>query len=102
MGAAWFWLDSLHKRDIAVAIGKQTAQRHGLQFLDDTVAFYRLWAARDDMGRMRIQRTYTFEVSDTGTDRLTCKIVLLGKRLQTLEMPPYRDNDSNVIPLRFH
>jgi hypothetical protein len=99
VAAAWFWLDSLNARDIAVAAGRQAAERYGLQLLDETVAISRLWAARDNMGRMRIQRTYTFEVSDTGTDRLACKITLLGKRLQALDMPPYRDPDSNVIRL---
>jgi len=102
LGAAWFWLDSLNKRDIAVAMGRQSAERHGLQFLDETVAISHLRAARDSTGRMRIERTYTFEVSDTGSDRLSCTLTLLGKHLQKLEMPPYRDPDSNVIPLRFH
>jgi hypothetical protein len=94
--SAWFWLDSLHKRDIAVAAGKQAAQRYGLQFLDETVAFTRLWAARDEMGRLRLRRTYHFEVSDTGTDRLPCSITLLGNRIAGLEIPPYR---SNVVSL---
>jgi hypothetical protein len=92
VAAAWFWLDSLSARDVAVAVGRQAAERYGLQLLDETVAITRLWAARDGMGRMRLQRTYTFEVSDTGADRLSCKLTLLGKRLQKLEMPPYRDN----------
>ncbi len=94
--AAWFWLDSLHKRDIAVAAGKQAAQRYDLQFLDETVAFTRLWAARDEMGRLKLRRTYHFEVSDTGTDRLSCSITLLGQRVVGLEIPPYR---SNVVSL---
>ncbi|MCX7628172.1 MAG: DUF3301 domain-containing protein [Methylophilaceae bacterium] len=100
LGAAWFWLDSLHKRDIAVTLGRQAAERYGLQFLDETVAISKLWTARDGTGRLRLQRTYTFEVSDTGTNRLACTLVLLGSQLQSLEIPPYRD--SNVIPLRFH
>ena len=99
---AWLWMDSLQKRDIAVAMGRQAAERCGLQFLDETVAISRLWAARDERGRMRLQRTYTFEVSDTGSDRLSCSLTLLGRKLQNLEMPPYRDPDSNVIPFRLH
>jgi hypothetical protein len=91
LAAAWFWLDSLHARDVAVAAGKQAADRYGLQFLDDTVAFAKLWAARDADGRMRFQRTYHFEVSDTGADRLPCRIVLLGKHIEALYIPPHRD-----------
>ncbi|HEY3325817.1 MAG TPA: DUF3301 domain-containing protein [Novimethylophilus sp.] len=90
--AAWLWLDSLHKRDIAVAAGKQAAQRYGLQFLDDTVAFTHLWVGRDDVGRLQLRRTYDFEVSGTGADRLPCSITLLGRRVVALDIPPHRDN----------
>lgn len=89
---AWFWLDSLHVRELAVAAGKRAAEQYGLQFLDDTVANSRLWAARDDSGQMRLQRTYRFEVSDTGAERLACSVTLLGDKVEKLDMPPYRDN----------
>ncbi len=98
--AAWFWLDSLSARDIAVAAGRQAAEKFSLQLLDETVAIAKLWAARDRYGRLKIQRTYTFEVSDTGSDRLSCSLVLLGKHLERLDIPPHRDRD-NVIPM-FH
>jgi hypothetical protein len=98
--AAWFWLDSLSARDIAVAAGRQAAEKFGLQLLDDTVAISKMWAARDSYGRLRLQRTYSFEVSDTGADRLQCSLTLLGKRIERIDIPPHRDRD-NVIPL-FH
>ncbi len=96
--AAWFWLDSLSARDIAVAAGRQAAEKYGLQLLDDTVAISKLWVARDGYGRLKLQRTYTFEVSDTGSDRLPCSLMLLGKRIERIDVPPHRDN---VIPM-FH
>lgn len=92
IGAALFWLDSLNARDIAVAAGRQAAERYGLQLLDETVAISKLWAARDGNGRLRLRRTYAFEVSDTGADRLSCSITLLGKRVAALDIPPHRDN----------
>ncbi len=98
--AAWFWLDNLAARDIAVAAGRQAAEKFGLQLLDETVASSRLWAARDSYGRLRLQRTYRFEVSDTGADRLSCSLTLLGKHLERIDIPPHRDRD-NVVPL-FH
>lgn len=88
---AWFWLDSLHARDIAVDAGRAAAEKYGLQLLDETVAFAKLWIARDQNGRMRFRRTYHFEVSDTGTNRLACRIILLGKRIEALYIPPHRD-----------
>jgi hypothetical protein len=96
IAAAWFWLDSLHVRDIAVTAGKAASHRYHLQLLDDTVAIARLRTARDEMGRLRLRRTYHFEVSDTGDNRLGCSIILLGKQVEHIDIPPHRDN---VVPL---
>ncbi|MBU3736755.1 MAG: DUF3301 domain-containing protein, partial [Methylobacterium sp.] len=82
----------IHAREIAIEAGRQVASRDGLQLLDETVAVVRLRTARDDMGRLRLQRTYGFEVSDTGVNRLSCSLTLLGKRLQRVDIPPVRDN----------
>ncbi|MDR2220441.1 MAG: DUF3301 domain-containing protein [Methylobacillus sp.] len=90
--AAWVWLDSIKVREIAVEAGQQAAEKCGLQFLDESVALTRLRAARNNRGHMQIKRTYGFEVSDTGTNRLACSITLLGKRVESVDMPPYRDN----------
>lgn len=97
LGGAWFWLDSLRVRDLAITAGRQAAQQCGLQFLDETVAFSRLWLSRDGGGRMKFQRTYTFEVSDTGSDRLQCSLTMLGGRMQQLNIPPYRDFSLHTI-----
>lgn len=90
--AAWFWLDGIKAREIAVAAGQQAAQKYGLQFLDETVAMTKLRTARDRAGRMRLKRTYGFEVSDTGADRLQCSITLLGDRIEAIDIPPHLDN----------
>ena len=90
--AVWFWFDSIHAREIAIEAGRQVASRDGLQLLDETVAVVRLRTARDDMGHLRLQRIYGFEVSDTGVNRLSCSLTLLGKRLQRVDIPPVRDN----------
>lgn len=97
MTAGWFWIDTIKAREIAVLAGHRAAEVEGLQFLDETVSVTRLWAARDDYGRLKLERTYAFEVSDTGSDRLACTLVLLGKRVKKIEIPPHRD--TNVVRL---
>jgi hypothetical protein len=87
----WFWLESMKARDIAIEAGRQAVDRYGLQLLDETVAITRIRAARDANGRLRLLRTYSFEVSDTGADRLSCHLTLLGTRLEQLDIPPHRD-----------
>ncbi|MCE9633127.1 MAG: DUF3301 domain-containing protein [Methylophilales bacterium] len=90
----WFWLDGLSVHEIAISAGRQAAASNGLQLLDESVAVSRLWAARDAYGRLRFQRTYTFEVSDTGADRLSCTLTLLGRKIEHIDIPPHRDRDN--------
>ena len=87
---ALLWADSLRARERALKAGRSACERYGLQFLDDTVSFARLRLARDDEGRLRIKRTYTFEFSDTGNNRRDGAIVMLGEELQDLQFEPYR------------
>ncbi len=89
---AWFWLDSLRVRELAVLAGRRAAEQCELQFLDESVACSKLWLGRDSAGQMRLLRTYRFEVSDTGSERLACSLTLLGDRVEKIDMPPYRDN----------
>lgn len=89
VGAMWFWFDSLRARERAVAAGRAACGRYGLQFLDETVAFVRIHPARDDEGRLRLQRTYSFEFSDTGNNRRQGVIVTLGGHLADVQMEPF-------------
>lgn len=86
---AFFWIDSLRARERALAAGRAACERYAVQFLDETVAFARLRLGRDDEGRLKLARTYTFEFSDTGNNRRLGAIVLLGTALQDVQMEPY-------------
>jgi len=86
---AFFWIDSLRARERALAAGRAACERYAVQFLDETVAFARLRLGRDDQGRLKLARTYTFEFSDTGNNRRHGAIVLLGTALQDVQMEPY-------------
>jgi hypothetical protein len=88
--AAWLWADSLRARERAVRAGRAACERYGVQLLDDTVAIARLRLARDDNGRLRILRTYTFEFSETGDNRRHGAIVMRGAEVQDLQLEPYR------------
>lgn len=82
-------LDSLRARERAVRAGRDACRRYELQFLDDTVSFARLRLARDDEGRLRLSRTYTFEFSETGNTRRHGAIVMLGQELRDIQLEPY-------------
>ena len=89
IAAAWFWLDSIGAREAAITTGRDLADRCDLQLLDETVACTRLRLGRNSRGRVQLMRTYDFEVSANGSDRLQCNLVLLGNQLQSWYIPPY-------------
>ena len=78
---AWLWLDSLRAREIAVRAAREVCVAEGLQLLDWTVSIASLKLAREDNGRVKIQRAYDFEYSDTGNNRIKGNIVLRGHRV---------------------
>lgn len=85
----WLWYDSMRARERAVQAGKHACRRDGLQFLDDTVQIVKLWPARDEHGRLALRRTYRFEFSDDGERRRGGAIVMLGGRVELLELEPF-------------
>jgi len=85
-----FWIDSLRARERALAAGRGACERYGVQLLDETVQFARLRLARDEAGRLRLRRTYSFEFSDTGNNRRHGAIVMLGAELQDMQLEPYK------------
>lgn len=87
--AGWFWFDSMRARERAVALGRAACEREGLQFLDETVLCTRTRPARDADGRVRLRRVYRFEFSDDGRNRRGGSLVLLGSRLEALELEPF-------------
>jgi hypothetical protein len=85
-GLAWLWFDSLKAREAAVSEARAACMSEGLLLLDATVSIASLRLARDDDGRLRLQRAYDFEYSDTGNNRLKGGIVLLGHRVIVLNV----------------
>jgi hypothetical protein len=80
-GLAWLWYDSLKAREAAVRTAREICAAEGLMLLDDTVAISGLKLARDEGGRLKLQRAYDFEYSDTGYNRVKGSVVMQGHRL---------------------
>ena len=83
---AWLWFDSLKAREAAVRAARAACAAEGLLLLDDTVAIASLKPARDEDGRLTLQRAYVFEFSDTGNNRLPGSVVLRGHRVMLLNV----------------
>jgi hypothetical protein len=100
VAVGWFWVDTLNAREAALAAGERACVAEGLQFLDWTVAQDRVRIRRDDDGRLRLQRVYRFEYSDTGNNRLEGAVTLLGGSVVALHLAERVMEEGNVIPLR--
>ncbi|PKO72753.1 MAG: DUF3301 domain-containing protein [Betaproteobacteria bacterium HGW-Betaproteobacteria-14] len=85
-GGGWLWLDSLRARDIGIAAARAACEAEGLQLLDDTVSIGSLKPARNEDGQLLLRRVYTFEYSDTGDNRRSGSVVLLGHRVMLLNV----------------
>lgn len=87
LAAGWLWLDSFRAREAGIRAVRAACDADDLQLLDDTVALASLRPARDDEGRLRWRRVYRFEYSDTGDNRRTGQVTLLGSELLLLHLP---------------
>ncbi|MBE0615873.1 MAG: DUF3301 domain-containing protein [Burkholderiales bacterium] len=85
----WLWFDSMRARERALATGKRACMRDGLMFLDETVECVAVGVARNEEGRMALRRTYGFEFSDTGNNRRSGSIVMLGGEVESLNTEPF-------------
>jgi len=94
--AGWLWWDGLNKRELAVRAARLVSQKAGVQFLDETVSLGRIWLRRDENQRVRVQRQYVFEYSDTGDNRLPGYVYLLGDRVvdANLVIPSIEGNEE--------
>ena len=99
LAAGWFWLDSLRARDVALDGARRACEAEGVQLLDWTVAMKKIRLGRDDEGRRGLQRTYEFEFSDTGNNRIGGSVTVIGRELLALHLPVIAAPSSNVIRL---
>ena len=84
--ALWFWFDTLTAREAGIRAARRACDEEGLQFLDESVAGRLLWPARDAAGQLRLRRVYRFEFSDTGDNRRSGSVALLGAEVEYLHL----------------
>ena len=79
------WHRSLEAREAANRIAREACSRAVVQFLDGTVAFsgFRLGRSPHD-GHRRLLRTYTFDYSSDGFERLQGFVVMAGPHLEAV------------------
>lgn len=87
IAAGWLIIDSLRASERATGLCKQLCEANNLQLLDQTVSLKRVrlhWGAEG----IRLRRTYQFDCSRDGVERLSGELTLVGTRLESSILPP--------------
>lgn len=95
---AWYWQATLKAREIGIATARRLCAEEGLQFLDDTVVPCGIRIRRGTDGKPHLQRSFIFEYSLSGAERLRGTVSLLGNEISILDLrlPP------EAIPPQLH
>lgn len=88
--AYWYWFNAQKAKEIALGTAKDHCLAMEVQMLDDYVALNGIRLTRDKLRKMQIQRSFLFEFSSTGYERYQGTVLMLGRRVESIYMEPYR------------
>ena len=94
LGAYLYWFNGQQAKEIALKAVRAHCQNLEVQMLDEYVALSRIQIKRDQTGKIQLRRTFLFEFSSTGNERYNGVCMMLGKRVESIQMEPYRIDES--------
>lgn len=86
------WWNAQGVKQIALTATRLHCKKMDLQLLDDVVSLKGFWLKRNNQNRLQLWRSYNFEFTSTGDERYTGRIMLLGLRVENIELEPHRLN----------
>lgn len=89
-GIMLHWWKAQQVKEIALKEVRQQCKLMDLQLLDQSIALRGFWLKRDDSGRLRVWRSYTFAFSSTGDDRYEGRVSLLGRKITGFQLETHR------------
>jgi Protein of unknown function (DUF3301) len=85
-----YWTTAQKVKEIALRATEDYCFAMEVQMLDAYIALNKLGFERDNLGKMQIRRLFTFEFSSTGYERYSGTIIMLGNKVKSIVMEPYR------------
>ena len=85
-----YWFNAQKAKETALATATAHCLAMEVQMLDGYVAANGIWLKRDKAGKIRVQRSFLFEFSSTGYERYSGRVLMLGRRVESVYMEPYR------------
>ena len=90
LGAYLYWFNAQQVKEIALKAVRANCLSLEVQMLDEYVALNSVRVKRDQSGKIRVQRIFLFEFSSTGNERYNGVCIMLGRRVEAIQMEPYR------------
>jgi len=89
-----YWFNGQRVKEVALQAVRANCLNLEVQMLDEYVALNSIRLKRDKAGKMRLRRTFLFEFSSTGNERYNGVCIMLGRRVESIQMEPYRLEES--------
>lgn len=90
LGAYLYWFNGQQVKEVALKAVRANCLNLEVQMLDEYVALNSIRLKRDQAGKMRLRRIFLFEFSSTGNERYNGVCIMLGRRVESIQMEPYR------------
>ena len=88
-----YWWQSGEFKGRALILAGQYCQQLGIQLLDQSMVIKGYWPVRSPDSRWVIRRRYGFEFTSTGQQRYQGSLVLMGYKLESIELEAYQLSD---------
>lgn len=85
-----YWLRARDLKQLAFVEAKKYCNNLDLALLDDSVALIGLKPVRNSRGSIQLSRTYQFDFTANGEDRYQGEIILAGRQVLQIKLPPHR------------
>ena len=85
-----YWFNAEKAKEIALATARDHCLAMEVQMLDGYVALNGIWLKKDKLRIMQLRRSFLFEFSSTGNERYNGTVLMLGQKVESIYMEPYR------------
>jgi hypothetical protein len=85
-----YWFNAQKTKEIALEAAREHCLTLDVQMLDGYVALNGIRLKRDKLRKIQLQRSFLFEFSSTGNERYNGILLMLGDRVESIYMEPYR------------
>ncbi len=89
-----YWFNGQQAKEVALKAVRVHCLNLDVQMLDEYVALSSIRLKRDHTGKMRLWRTFLFEFSSTGDERYNGICMMQGRRVESIQMEPYRFDEE--------